>query len=300
MLDWRVDEADTPFSDGGCVPASRLADDDGRVIDTDYEALRGAAGERRNRDAGPAAEFDDAVSRLDLQELDRPPVAPDVRLAMAEQPTFEMTNGSGRAMSLREQAAAKTVRDGHATSRALQVRSKSSGRCARYRRSLSRPEFLSIGELAERTGVATSALRYYDELSLVQPAARESGGRRRYDPTALAEVGVIRFLRDVGLTLAEIDSFLAAGEQLSRQEVIERKLAEFPSSSTSSTSPASCSSTAEHAPRATRCAALGSGQSSRDTATASHLRSATRECTSKAEFRQDDRVSVLTRSVLVD
>jgi DNA-binding transcriptional MerR regulator len=86
---------------------------------------------------------------------------------------------------------------------------------------------LSIGELAERTGVATSALRYYDQLGLVRPAARESGGRRRYAASAVAQVGVIRFLREVGFTLAEIDSFLAPAGQRSRQEIIDRKLAEF-------------------------------------------------------------------------
>jgi DNA-binding transcriptional MerR regulator len=80
--------------------------------------------------------------------------------------------------------------------------------------------------LAERTGVATSALRYYDEVSLVRPAARESGGRR-YAASAVAEVGVIRFLRQVGFTLAEIESFLAVRERRSRQEIIDRKLAEF-------------------------------------------------------------------------
>jgi DNA-binding transcriptional MerR regulator len=94
------------------------------------------------------------------------------------------------------------------------------------RRSSSTSGLLSIGELAERTGVATTALRYYDELGLVRPAARESG-RRRYAASAVEEVGVIRFLREVGFTLAEIDTFLAAGEQRSRQEVIDRKLAEF-------------------------------------------------------------------------
>jgi DNA-binding transcriptional MerR regulator len=75
--------------------------------------------------------------------------------------------------------------------------------------------------------VATSALRYYDQLGLVRPTARESGGRRRYAASAVAEVGVIRFFREVGFTLAEIESLLAAGEQRSRQEIIDRKLAEF-------------------------------------------------------------------------
>ena len=87
------------------------------------------------------------------------------------------------------------------------------------------PRLLSIGELAERTGVPTTALRYYDELGLVTPTARESG-RRRYAASAVAEVGVIRFLREVGFTLAEVSSFLAVDKPRSRREIIDRKLAE--------------------------------------------------------------------------
>ena len=87
-------------------------------------------------------------------------------------------------------------------------------------------ETLSIGELAEQTGVATTALRYYDELGLVRPATRDSG-RRRYAVSAVAEVGVIRFLRDVGFSLGEIAAFLAAPDRRSRQEIIDRKLVEF-------------------------------------------------------------------------
>jgi DNA-binding transcriptional MerR regulator len=94
------------------------------------------------------------------------------------------------------------------------------------RRSSSTHGLLSIGELVERTGVAATALRYYDELGLVRPAAREPGGRRRYAESAVAAVGVIRFFREVGFTLAEIHSFLAAGERRSRQGIINRKLAE--------------------------------------------------------------------------
>lgn len=75
--------------------------------------------------------------------------------------------------------------------------------------------------------MATSALRYYDQLGLVRPVARESGGRRRYDASAVADVGVIRFLGEVGFTLAETASFLAVGGQSSRQEIINRKLAEI-------------------------------------------------------------------------
>jgi DNA-binding transcriptional MerR regulator len=63
-------------------------------------------------------------------------------------------------------------------------------------------ESLTIGELARRTGVTTSALRYYDELGLVRPTRRASG-HRRYGVDAVTAVGAVRFLQEVGFTLAE-------------------------------------------------------------------------------------------------
>ena len=70
-------------------------------------------------------------------------------------------------------------------------------------------ELLTIGEVAEQAGVATSALRYYDELGLLPPATRVSG-QRRYRPEAVARVGVILLLTDVGFTLAEVGMLLAS------------------------------------------------------------------------------------------
>jgi len=84
---------------------------------------------------------------------------------------------------------------------------------------------LSIGELSERTGVPTSALRYYDELGLVRPAAR-AAGRRRYAPSAVRDVSLILFLREIGFSLTEIGRFVA-GERQGRQEMIDHKLAEL-------------------------------------------------------------------------
>lgn len=84
---------------------------------------------------------------------------------------------------------------------------------------------MSIGELSERTGVPTSTLRYYDELGLVQPSARASG-RRRYAPSAVRDVSVIIFFREIGFSLAEIERFIA-GERRGRQELIDHKLAEL-------------------------------------------------------------------------
>lgn len=87
------------------------------------------------------------------------------------------------------------------------------------------PTSLSIGELSERSGVPTSALRYYDELGLVRPSER-AAGRRRYAASAVRDVGVILFLREIGFSLAEIGRFLA-DERQGRRELIDHKLGEL-------------------------------------------------------------------------
>ncbi|SDL39098.1 MerR family transcriptional regulator [Nonomuraea jiangxiensis] len=70
-------------------------------------------------------------------------------------------------------------------------------------------EQLTIGELASRTGVATSALRYWEELGLLPAPARVSG-QRRYPPSAVGLVGVVLLLRNVGFTLREVKAFVTS------------------------------------------------------------------------------------------
>jgi MerR family copper efflux transcriptional regulator len=87
---------------------------------------------------------------------------------------------------------------------------------------------LTIGELARRAGVATSALRYWEELGLLPAPARVSG-QRRYAESAVALVGVIVLLRDVGFSLAE-QKALVASRGVSLEEwrrLARRKLAEL-------------------------------------------------------------------------
>jgi MerR family transcriptional regulator, redox-sensitive transcriptional activator SoxR len=62
---------------------------------------------------------------------------------------------------------------------------------------------LTIGELATRTGVAPSALRYYERLGLIH-SRRSSGNQRRYDPAQLRRVSFVRIAAQVGLSLEEI------------------------------------------------------------------------------------------------
>jgi len=87
------------------------------------------------------------------------------------------------------------------------------------------PTLLSIGELSERTGVPTTALRYYDELGLVRPATR-AAGRRRYSESAVGDVGVVLFLREIGFSLAEIGRFVT-GDRQSVRDMIDDKLREL-------------------------------------------------------------------------
>jgi MerR family transcriptional regulator, redox-sensitive transcriptional activator SoxR len=62
---------------------------------------------------------------------------------------------------------------------------------------------LSIGDLAARSGVAPSALRYYERMGLIQ-SRRTTGNQRRYDPVQLRRVAFIRIAAQVGLSLDEI------------------------------------------------------------------------------------------------
>ena len=66
---------------------------------------------------------------------------------------------------------------------------------------------MTIGELAERGGVRTSTLRYYEDEDLLHPATRVSG-QRRYDESAVEALTVIRFCRTLGFSLDEIRTLL--------------------------------------------------------------------------------------------
>jgi MerR family redox-sensitive transcriptional activator SoxR len=61
----------------------------------------------------------------------------------------------------------------------------------------------SIGELAARVGVATSALRYYESLGLIQ-SLRTSGGQRRYREETVQNLRTIALAQAAGFTLSEI------------------------------------------------------------------------------------------------
>jgi MerR family redox-sensitive transcriptional activator SoxR len=66
---------------------------------------------------------------------------------------------------------------------------------------------LTIGQVSGRTGVATSALRYWEDLGLIR-SVRTTGNQRRYERATIRQVSFIRAAQRVGLSLEEIGSAL--------------------------------------------------------------------------------------------
>lgn len=78
-------------------------------------------------------------------------------------------------------------------------------------------EIFSIGELARRTGLAPSALRYYEELRLISPIHRTDGGRRQYGLDSVSRVRSVKLAQSAGFSLkeaAELHLPLKPGEPL--------------------------------------------------------------------------------------
>jgi MerR family redox-sensitive transcriptional activator SoxR len=69
-------------------------------------------------------------------------------------------------------------------------------------------ELLTIGQVSERSGVAPSALRYYEAQGLIS-STRTPGGARRYARTVLRRLAFVRAAQNVGLSLVEVRDALA-------------------------------------------------------------------------------------------
>jgi DNA-binding transcriptional MerR regulator len=93
---------------------------------------------------------------------------------------------------------------------------------------------LRVGDLARRTGKTVRAIHLYEEMGLLLPVSRSSGGFRLYDPSAVERVKWIEMLHTLGFSLHEMRDVLRdwwgaergpqAMERL--RELFERKLAE--------------------------------------------------------------------------
>ncbi len=67
---------------------------------------------------------------------------------------------------------------------------------------------LAIGEIAQRTGLAVSAIRYYESLGLIAPM-RNSGGHRRYDRSDIRKLSFVLIAQSLGFPLQRIRAALA-------------------------------------------------------------------------------------------
>lgn len=67
----------------------------------------------------------------------------------------------------------------------------------------------SIGELSRRTGLTVRTIRFYSDEGLVEPTDRTSAGYRQYDITAMAQLDLVRTLRELGIDLDTIRGLLA-------------------------------------------------------------------------------------------
>ncbi|ATP29561.1 MerR family transcriptional regulator [Chromobacterium violaceum] len=70
---------------------------------------------------------------------------------------------------------------------------------------------MKIGELAKRSGMAASAIRFYESKGLLQSASRQANGYRDYPPETAAVLSIIRDAQQSGFSLDEIRQILPAG-----------------------------------------------------------------------------------------
>src|ERR687894_383078 len=87
-------------------------------------------------------------------------------------------------------------------------------------------EEMTIGELADRFGLATHVLRHWEAAGLLTPARRVNG-RRRYDRDALARVALIQLGKELGFGLEQMRAMLDATDPVARKEELARHDAEL-------------------------------------------------------------------------
>jgi DNA-binding transcriptional MerR regulator len=83
-------------------------------------------------------------------------------------------------------------------------------------------ELLDIGEVAARTGLAASALRYYEREQIIASIDRK-GLRRQYGPEVLETLAVVAMCRRAGFSLSEIKLLLATGGRTEWKSFAMRK-----------------------------------------------------------------------------
>jgi MerR family copper efflux transcriptional regulator len=81
---------------------------------------------------------------------------------------------------------------------------------------------MKIGELAERTGVAASAIRFYEEQGLLQAPVRSANGYRDYDENALTRLHVVVTVQKLGFSLETIRGLFMHDGHYSKVRTLEQ------------------------------------------------------------------------------
>jgi DNA-binding transcriptional MerR regulator len=95
-------------------------------------------------------------------------------------------------------------------------------------KSTAMPNVLTISDVHAQTGVAPSALRYYERRGLVRPVGR-AGGKRTYAPGVIEQLALIDLLKQAGFTLTEITKMVDSRGGVGRKwrGLAESKLAQL-------------------------------------------------------------------------
>ena len=84
-------------------------------------------------------------------------------------------------------------------------------------------ENISIGDLAKELGLTTRTLRYWEEVGIIEAAERADGANRGYTPYYVRRIKFILKLKELGLTIKEMqDLYVAYGEAKQTEKMIPR------------------------------------------------------------------------------
>lgn len=87
-------------------------------------------------------------------------------------------------------------------------------------------QIISIGELAKNIGVTTRTLRYWEEVGIIESEERADGANRGYSPYYVRRIKFIMKLKDMGLTIKEMqDLYVAYGEAKETDQMIPKLVA---------------------------------------------------------------------------
>lgn len=100
---------------------------------------------------------------------------------------------------------------------------------------MARTELLQIGEVGRRVGLSLRTIRYYEEMGLVDPSDRTTGGFRLYTEEDVARLATLKGMKPLGLTLEEIKELMAlfdssadlAGQSAGDLSALVRGLAQY-------------------------------------------------------------------------